>query len=284
MDSTWNILYRGSLTSCNYSCHYCPFAKTKNTREELAIDAQQLLQFQNWVNGRKEKIGILFTPWGEGLIRNYYQMAMTALSHMPNVYRVAIQTNLSCSLDWVDEVNKDSFALWTTYHPSQLSLDSFLEKCEALVEKGIRFSIGTVGLKEDIEIISQLRKRLPSSVYLWVNAYKREADYYNSDHLKQLLEVDPLFHWNNQYHQSKEKACDAGSTSFSVDGDGNMTSCHFIKEKIGNIYQENFEEALYPRLCSNTTCGCHIGYVHLKELEQKKIYGKGLLERIPIHL
>ncbi|WP_044205058.1 STM4011 family radical SAM protein [Flammeovirga sp. OC4] len=282
MHKTWNILYRGPLTSCNYSCHYCPFAKTKNTREELAIDAQKLMQFQNWVKHRNEKIGILFTPWGEGLIRKYYQQAMTALSHMNNVYRVAIQTNLSCGVDWMDEVNKESFALWTTYHPSQLSLDAFLEKCHSLIEKNIRFSVGTVGLKEDLDVITHLRKRLPSSVYLWVNAYKREADYYEQEHLNRILEVDPLFDWNNQRHESLGKLCRAGSTTFSVDGDGNMTSCHFIKDQIGNIYHDNFEEALQPKLCSNTTCGCHIGYVHLQELEQDKIYGDGILERIPI--
>ena len=39
------ILYRGPLSSCNYSCNYCPFAKTKNTKAELAADTEKLNRF-----------------------------------------------------------------------------------------------------------------------------------------------------------------------------------------------------------------------------------------------
>ena len=126
----WLILYRGPLSSCNYGCDYCPFAKTKNTRAELADDAQKLRQFVDWVKGRKEEIGILFTPWGEGIIRKYYQEAMIELSHLPNVCKVTIQTNLSCPTAWMKKLNKKTFALWTTFHPTQISLDKFAQNHE----------------------------------------------------------------------------------------------------------------------------------------------------------
>ena len=32
----YNILYRGPLSSCNYACDYCPFAKRAESRVELA--------------------------------------------------------------------------------------------------------------------------------------------------------------------------------------------------------------------------------------------------------
>src|SRR6185436_20891640 len=82
---SWSILYRGPLTSCNYECGYCPFAKTRNTREELQEDARQLRRFTEWVGGRREEIGILFTPWGEALPHEAYQNALCDLSHLPNV-------------------------------------------------------------------------------------------------------------------------------------------------------------------------------------------------------
>ena len=28
-----SILYRGPLSSCNYGCEYCPFAKHRETRD-----------------------------------------------------------------------------------------------------------------------------------------------------------------------------------------------------------------------------------------------------------
>ena len=55
MDSRLNILYRGPLESCNYDCSYCPFAKKKNTREELRYDKECLDKFVNWVAVQKKK-------------------------------------------------------------------------------------------------------------------------------------------------------------------------------------------------------------------------------------
>ena len=46
-------------------------------------------------------LSVLFTPWGEGLTRSWYRDAMVALSHLPHVDRVAIQTNLAARVDWL---------------------------------------------------------------------------------------------------------------------------------------------------------------------------------------
>jgi len=277
----WQILYRGPLSSCNYSCDYCPFAKTKNSRAELADDAQKLERFVDWVRGRQEQIGILFTPWGEGLIRKHYQQAMTQLSHLPNVSKVSIQTNLSCPTAWMSTVNRKSFALWTTYHPTQISLDQFVAKCQALDRLRISYSVGFVAFKDQINILENLRQKIAPNRYVWANAYKRHPNYYSEADIQRIEKVDPLFRYNTIRHQSLGKACRAGHTTFSVDGEGNMQSCHFIKKKIGNIYEEGFEANLKPRKCTNTTCGCHIGYVHLEPLQLDRVYGLGILERIP---
>ena len=79
----FRILYRGSLSSCNYSCSYCPFAKTSNTREELRHDAQEVERFVEWVESTERPIGILFTPWGEAIVHSHYRQAMIRLSHVP---------------------------------------------------------------------------------------------------------------------------------------------------------------------------------------------------------
>ncbi|MEM7182686.1 MAG: STM4011 family radical SAM protein [Spirochaetota bacterium] len=277
----WNILYRGPLSSCNYSCSYCPFAKTKNTRKELKDDAAKLNRFVDWVSNRQEEIGILFTPWGEGLVHKYYQKAMTELSHLSNVYKVAIQTNLSCSTKWMEMVNRESFALWTTFHPTQISLERFSKKCKELDHMGVRYSVGFVALKEELGILEELRTKISPSVYVWANAFKRIKNYYSPQDIQRIEKVDPLFSYNTVYHTSSGKPCQAGYSSFSVDGDGNMRRCHFIPESIGNIYSNDLTQALQPRLCSNASCGCHIGYVHLEKLNLYRIYGDGILERIP---
>src|SRR5215472_10407250 len=98
-----SILYRGPLSSCNYGCAYCPFAKHIETAAELAEDRRALDRFVGWTAGRTgDSLGVLFTPWGEALIRRWYQGALIRLTNLPNVHKAAIQTNLSCKLDWVD--------------------------------------------------------------------------------------------------------------------------------------------------------------------------------------
>ncbi|MEM9982073.1 MAG: STM4011 family radical SAM protein, partial [Bacteroidota bacterium] len=206
----WSILYRGSLSSCNYDCDYCPFGKTKNTRTELTEDAKALRKFVDWVAVQKATIGMLFTPWGEALIRKYYQKALTELSHLPKVRKVAIQTNLSCSTAWMAHVNKATFALWTTYHPTQISKEKFIQQCRSLDALQIRYSVGVVGFKEEIEEIKALRAALPSHIYLWINAYKRIPDYYTDQDIAQLKAIDPLFQYNLQYHPSLGKYCKTG--------------------------------------------------------------------------
>lgn len=280
----WNILYRGVLSGCNYDCNYCPFAKTVDSRETLQQDATDLNRFVDWVESRRESIGILFTPWGEGLIRRHYQQAMIRLSHLPQVRKVAIQTNLSGSLGWADRADRSKLALWATFHPSQTDRDSFLAQCRKLDQMGIRYSVGMVGMREDLDEIEAMRAELPAHIYLWVNAYKRERPYYSEPEIARIRSVDRLFDFNNVRHPSLGKACRAGETSFSVDGSGKLYRCHFIRPEIGNIYAEDFEEALRPRLCSNVDCGCYIGYVNLEELRMEELFGDGILERIPLTL
>ncbi len=279
--SGWSIQYRGPLSSCNYACDYCPFAKTKNTRGELAEDAAQLHRFVQWVATREERIGVLFTPWGEALIRRHYQAAMTRLSHLPNVTRVVAQTNLSFDAGWLREADLSRLALWTTWHPTQTTMEDFAGRCEGLIAMGVRFSVGVVGLKENLEASEALRARLPEAVYLWVNAYKRLEDYYGAEALRRFGAVDPLFGLNTLRHESEGQGCFAGETAFTVDGVGDLRRCHFIGEVLGNLYSEEVTRLLRPRACTQATCGCHIGYIHLKRLGLHQVFEGGLLERIP---
>ena len=284
MGMTWSILYRGPLSSCNYACGYCPFAKRPNTREELRLDEASLRRFSEWVETRSEQIGILFTPWGEALVHRYYQQALSHLSRLSQVRRVAIQTNLACRLEWLEQADPARLALWCTFHPSEVSLERFLAQCRRLDARGIRYSVGMVGVKENFSWMEPLRAGLAPGVYLWINAFKREPNYYSEKEIEWLTGLDRLFPLNNRSHSSRGRRCQTGYSVFSVDGDGDMRRCHFVEEVIGNIYGPGFEAGLFPRTCPKETCGCHIGYLHLEELRLEKVFGQGLLERIPENL
>lgn len=279
----YNVLYRGPLESCNYDCAYCPFAKRAESYAQLENDRSALTRFTTWIDRQSHcRWGVLFTPWGEALVRGWYQVAIAELTHMRHVERVAIQTNLSCGAHWLKHCQIDRLALWSTFHPTEVALDKFVNRAMAYFTAGVRISVGVVGLREHFPEIERLREELPSEIYLWVNAYKREPNYYSDRDTHFLTAIDPLFEHNNQRHLSHNQPCFAGETSFTVDGEGLIRRCHFVAQALTSIHAPNWESALHARTCPNATCGCYIGYVHLKRLNLYPIYGDGILERIPV--
>lgn len=282
MERGLSVLYRGPLASCNYGCGYCPFAKRHDTAAQLAEDRRCLERFVDWVAARPQSPhSVLFTPWGEALTRPWYRDAMVRLSHLPHVQRVAAQTNLSMPLHWVAEADPARLALWCTYHPGEVTRAEFVGQCGELSRLGIRHSVGVVGLHEHLGEISRLRDELPAETYVWVNAYKRAENYYNTEMLAELAAIDPLFSVNLQRHATFGEACRTGDSVISVDGHGDVRRCHFIADVIGNIYDPAFADCLRPRVCTNQTCGCHIGYVHVPRLQLYDVFGPNVLERIP---
>ncbi|MDH6228149.1 MULTISPECIES: STM4011 family radical SAM protein [Streptomyces] len=278
MDLT--LLYRGPLASCDYDCPYCPFAKRRDTPEQLRADRAALERFADWAATRTgDTLSVLLTPWGEGLVRSWYRDAMVRLSRLPHIRRVAIQTNLSCRTDWLAGADLDTLALWCTYHPGQTPYDRFLAKAHDLAARGVRFSVGVVGLPDHLEHARRLRADLPARVYLWVNA--AEGHTYTDAQAASWTELDPLFPYSRHPHRSGGLPCRTGESVVSVDGDGTVRRCHFVRAELGNLYDDSFRAALRPRTCPLAVCDCHIGYVHLETLPLYDVFAGGVLERIP---
>lgn len=275
------VLYRGPLSSCNYGCHYCPFAKHTETPAEHEADRAALERFVAWVEAQPFAVSVFFTPWGEALVRSRYQQALVHLSHLPHVRQLAIQTNLSGSLGWLDRAERSRLGLWTTYHPDEVTRERFLARCAELDRAGVRYSVGMVGQKRHLPEIAAMRAALPPPVYLWVNAYKVGEGYYTPADLALLQAADPLFELNTRRYRTRGQACGAGETVVSVEGDGTVRRCHFIGRPLGNLYTTDVRDLLRPRPCSRASCSCHIGYIHLPGLEAGEVFGDGLLARIP---
>lgn len=276
-----SVLYRGPLSSCNYGCPYCPFAKHTETPAEHEADRQALERFVAWVEAQPFRVSVFFTPWGEALVRPRYQQALTRLSHAPNVEAVAIQTNLSGALGWVQAADLGKLGLWATFHPGETTQERFLARTARLDAAGVRYSVGMVGKKSHLDDAEAMRAALPEHVYLWVNAFKVGPGYYSAQDLARLSRVDPLFELNTRRYPVRGQPCAAGETVISVEGDGTARRCHFIDRPLGNIYAQDVRELLRPRACSRSGCECHIGYVHLPALGAGEVFGQGLLARIP---
>lgn len=271
------VLYRGPLASCNYDCPYCPFAKAADSRAVQRADKAALARFVGWcLAGEHQPLSVFFTPWGEALTRPWYRQAVTTLSLLPHVRRVAIQTNLSHDPRWLAGADPARVGLWATWHPGQVALEPFVDRARAALALGVSLSVGIVGLPGHEAQARALRAALPG-VYTWVNAVKRDPAAMAAD----WAAVDPLFSLNAQAWPSLGKACRTGEEVVSVDGDGHVRRCHFVSDVIANLYDGSLARSLTPRACPNATCGCHIGYVHLRELGLDAVYGEGILERVP---
>ncbi len=276
------ILYRGCLASCNYACWYCPRPKKASTAEEIETDRIGLEKFVSWIKNRQDRrFSVFFTPWGEATVHHWYQRAVSGLSRETHLRRVAIQTNLSGDMSWISECDPTKVGLWCTYHPGQARRDKFLRSCRKLFETGVGFSVGMVGIKEHFDEIQTMRRELPTQIYLWINAYKDQENYYEPEEISSLTLIDPLFPLNATRHVSLGRDCRCGSEVVSVDHLGTIRRCPFIRTSLGSVYQGGLERGLEARPCSNITCWCHIGYVHMDGLSGDEIYGDGILERIP---
>src|SRR5690606_29992120 len=112
------MLYRGQLASWNYDCHHWPFAKYHGTAAEMGRDRQSLERFVRWIARRQEdRLSVFFTPGGEALVRPWYREAIARLTNLPQIGKVAVQTSLSCRLEWLAGCDLTKLGLWCTYHP-----------------------------------------------------------------------------------------------------------------------------------------------------------------------
>ena len=277
------LLYRGSLSSCNYDCPYCPFAKRRDSRAALARDAAEVARFLDWARGAAHELRVLFTPWGEALVRRHYREAVLALAALPQVRQVAVQTNLAAPLSWLEDAPPGKVALWCTYHPGQTTLARFTERCARLRAMGVAHSVGVVALREHFDAIRALRAALPADCHVWLNPYDRRGPgYYRPEDLAWLDAVDPWFPLGRENLGSRGAACRTGEDVFSVDGAGEVQRCHFVPQRLGNLYTDGLEAMIATRPCPRLRCDCFIGYAHRKDSPVYQDFGDGVLARVPL--
>ncbi|MFD1261838.1 STM4011 family radical SAM protein [Entomomonas asaccharolytica] len=276
------VMYRGALETCNYACDYCPFAKRKETKQKKIEDIVGLDNFINWIAKQTDiNFNVFFTPWGEALVFKRYQQAVKQLTVMPHVNKVIFQTNLSGKLDFLAEINSLKLRLWCTYHPTEVPRKKFIDKTKQLDCNNVKYSVGMVGKPNLFDEIKQLRNELNPNTYLWINAYVDNNQHYIYTEEQRLFlsTIDSLFSFNKSY-VSKGLLCFAGENAIVVDEFGKIYRCHFIKQAIGSIHDNNWQQILQERPCTRANCDCHIGYIFVKSLDFKRIFGEQTLERI----
>ena len=281
------VLFRTRLEWCNYTCHYCPWNATLNRvpADAFAQDRARLDRIVARVAELPRPVEFFITPKAEYLVLPYWRDAVARLLALPHVERVTVQTNLSFDLaSWLPAIDASKLALWTTYHPTEVDgpgLQTLHAKWRLLREQRVPFSVGIVGTRANLAEMERLRRELPADVYLWVNAYKREANYYTSEELQRIRGVDRLFDLNNQHFPSRGRPCSAGQRAVYLDDEGDLRRCFFVGDVLGNLFTGGWRTLDEPAACPVETCHCYVGHMHIVELGFRGIYGKNLAARIP---
>ena len=281
------VLFRTRLEWCNYTCGYCPWNATAKRLPVGAFreDETRLRHVLGRVAELSRPVEFFVTPKAEYLVLPYWRDAVGRLLALPQVTRVTVQTNLSFDVEaFLGAVDARKLALWTTYHPTEVppaEIEALHDKWRLLRERGVPFSVGVVGTRENLPHLRALRRRLPADVYLWVNAYQREPDYYAPAESDEIRAIDPYFDLNNRYFPSRGRPCDAGHRAVYLDDEGDLRRCFFVGEVIGNLFRDGWRTTDGPEPCPRPTCHCYVGHMHIVELGFRDIYGENLAARIP---
>lgn len=276
--------YRGSLKSCNYSCSYCPFSKKRSSPQKLEKDRQQFFRFIEKLEEQKNTGGaVLIVPYGEALIHKYYWEGLAKLSRNPRFDAVGAQSNFSFPVDKMLKFYEDmggdigKLRLWGTFHPEMTSVEDFVSQCEILEKWKAAFSVGAVGVPEQISDIRKLRKMLNDNIYLWINKMDGLGRNYTESEIKEFLAIDEYFELELKHFPADGSLC---KDCIFVEADGRVKKCVLCRQGIGNFYDKIWQDNLQykaagnfsameeaGRSCLRKECSCYLAYNNRNEKE-----------------
>lgn len=279
------ILYRGSLKSCNYTCSYCPFAKHPPSGREQEKDKEEWGKFCRSTAERASALGVfalMVVPYGEALIHPWYWEGLAFLSRIAQAEFVGVQTNFSFSVDQAMKLwegaggRKEKLRLWATFHPEMVSPEDFAKKCRKVQSKGISLCAGAVGVPENLPLLDRLRRLLPASIYLWINAMDGLRRAYTKEEEQAFSALDPFFTRELSAVFANPEYC---KNRVFIEGNGRMQTCNISGRTVGSWYQENFS---FPSpVCSRKTCSCYLAYGGRTDWINHLLFGRYPVFRIP---
>ena len=271
------IFYRGYLKSCNYACSYCPFSKRKMTKGQMEKDQKALWKFVDNRKQEKGKNAVQIVPYGEALVHEYYWQALAELSQIVTEEYTGCQTNLSFSVEKMLEIygkyqgRKEKLRLWCTFHPSMTTVEEFVEQCEKLEIAGVSFCVGMVGDPEEIPTLLELRRRLPDSVYVWVNKMEGRKKKYTMEEVEVFQKVDPYFSLQLEHRKADLQKC---RQSVFYEADGSRYFCNLHAAAKG---------ASVTKGCGRSECNCYLAYSNRMDIEELLFFEPYPAFRIPTY-
>lgn len=272
------LLYRGSLKSCNYRCSYCPFSKHRVSDRELGKDREQWAYFVETVRERAEGLKIrslLVAPYGEALIHPWYWEGFGRVSSVSGIRAVGAQTNLSFPIRESLELflkaggRREKLYLWATFHPEMATAEEFAKACGKLAGEGIHLCAGAVGAPKHAELLKNLRAKLPKEIGLWINRMDGLKRPYTQEETEEFLKIDPYF-----LRELSDLPADPGKcrNRLFVEGNGKLRICNigrYLAMSWDSLWERRQEQerknqetpdVLPEPVCGQKRCSCYLAY------------------------
>lgn len=268
------LMYRGSLRSCNYQCSYCPFSKRRSSDRELLKDREQWTKLLGRLEEGAEGGSIrsfLLVPYGEALLHPWYWEGLARISRLPGLRGVGAQTNGSFPVENSLELfcraggDLDRLRLWISFHPEMTSVEEFVKTCRQLHRAGVRLCVGGVGVPENLPVLKKLRRELPEELYLWINRMDGMRRAYTEEEAEAFRRIDPYFPRELAMVPADPEEC---QNRRFLTGDGRVEIC--------NVSHKGKEGQ-----CVSKRCSCYLAYGGRAHFMNRILFGPEPVFRIP---
>ena len=151
--------FNGRYAHCNYSCPYCYVATSVNKGMHFNYD------METWEAAFERHFGdknvVFYFSYGEPMMAgNIFYEALEMIGRHPS-WEVRMTSNVSLPMDRLFEsrvAKEGRLNINTSFHPTQISVEKFIEKCDEIRAHGIEPSVIYVMYPEQID---DLEKYMP---------------------------------------------------------------------------------------------------------------------------
>jgi len=258
---------------CNYRCPYCyvPLEKRATKKDMFSHHpAQEWMQaLKGNFSGRK--LEFYFTG-GEPLIVEDCISLIKELASWGKVTGIRIDSNLSRVEEFLKKVNSKKIRFLAAFHPTQVSLEEFLEKARLVQGKGMLDLVNFVASKENLGIVKMAPHELVEkfgSQGIFLNVardfgeaeestyeknYKHYIDSLQSPLDRAYMDFQPL---------NRGVLCGGGKHYITINRHGQVFSCGGEaqrKQGHGNIFENAVELPTGLQECQEGRCPSIISY------------------------
>ena len=261
---------------CNYRCPYCYVPLEKSTVNKTMFSHYN---WNEWLNALKDKfydrnLEFYFTG-GEPLIIKDCVFLIKKLVELNNVSRIRIDTNLSAIENFLKNVDSEKVRFLTAFHPTQISLDAYIEKVKKAHERKMVDVVNFVASRENLGLVNVSPYKLIKqfeNMGLFLNIAK---DFHRG--LSKGWDYDPNYktyvdmlqypldnYYMNFYPLNKGFLCGGGGRHYiSINRHGQVFSCGGkIARNVGygNIFDKSLNLPDHLYICEENCCPSIISY------------------------